>query len=153
MSYCRFSSDNYRSDVYVYEHCDGGFMIHVAGNKKIFPPIPDLPLHLIPNFGGEWSQTERKMIYPSRWRQAAAAVVFGFWVRWHRISMWSLRVIPSRPIGLAHDGDSFSDDTAAECAARLIDLRAMGYHIPQHAIDRLREEQAEADNQRQQTGA
>ena len=112
MSYCRFSCDNFRSDVYVYESCMGGFVTHVAGNKKLFPPIPDIPLHWLPNFGATWSQAERRMSYPSRWREFSATIVFGLWTMWHRISMWSLHVIPSRPIGLPHDGEQFTDDTS-----------------------------------------
>jgi hypothetical protein len=56
--------------------------------------------------------------------------------------MWSLSVIPSKNIGLPHDGAAFHDETAGECADRLRDLRAMGYHVPQHAIDALTEEVA-----------
>lgn len=33
MSYCRFSSDQFRSDVYVYDHVGGWVQIHVAGNR------------------------------------------------------------------------------------------------------------------------
>jgi hypothetical protein len=54
--------------------------------------------------------------------------------------MWSLSVIPSKNIGLPHDGEAFCDATAEECASRLRELRAMGYHVPQHAIDALTEE-------------
>lgn len=44
------------------------------------------------------------------------------------------------PIGLQHDGDRFSLDTAGECADKLIELRACGYNVPQCAIDDLRDE-------------
>lgn len=47
------------------------------------------------------------------------------------------------PIGLDHDGETFRDDTAGECADRLTELKAMGYNVPQRAIDALREEAAE----------
>jgi hypothetical protein len=30
MSYCRFSSENSKSDVYCYQHIDGHYVIHVA---------------------------------------------------------------------------------------------------------------------------
>jgi hypothetical protein len=43
-------------------------------------------------------------------------------------------------IGLPCDGESFNDETASECAERLESLRDMGYHVPQYAIDALREE-------------
>lgn len=146
MSYCRFSSDNWRSDVYVYEHCDGGFVTHVAGNKRMFPPIPDIPLSWMPRFGGEYSMTERRMIYPSRWHSLAASCGFRIYALWHRLSMWSLSVIPMKNIGLPHDGESFSDETPAECSDRLESLRAIGYHVPQYAIDTLRAEAAEVSD-------
>lgn len=35
MSYCRFSSDGFKSDVYVYESVHECWTIHVAGQKKV----------------------------------------------------------------------------------------------------------------------
>lgn len=144
MSYCRFSSDNWRSDVYVYEDYCGGFTTHVAGNKRIFPPIPDIPLSWMPRFGGVLSVAERRVIYPTRWHSFAASCGFRVYSMWRRLSMWSLSVIPSKSIGLPYDGASFRDDTAGECAQRLELLRGVGYHVPQYAIDALRDE-AEGD--------
>lgn len=143
MSYCRFSSDNWRSDVYVYEHCGGGFVTHVAGNKRIFQPIPDIPHSWMPRFGAEFVRAERRVVYPSRWHQFAANRVYSVWALWHRLHMFSLSVIPSKNIGLPHDGEALSDDTASECADRLESLQAIDYHVPQYAIDTLREEAAE----------
>lgn len=143
MSYCRFSSDNWKSDIYCYEHCGGGFTTHVAGNKRAFPAIPDIPARWLPRFGGEWSLAGRRVIYPSRRREIAARVVFGMWARWHQLHMWSVNLIPLVPIGLPHDGEAYSDDTATECADRLESLRALGYHVPQSAINALRAEAAE----------
>jgi hypothetical protein len=42
MSYCRFSSDNFKSDVYVYAHIAGGFMTHVAANRIVGGIPPDV---------------------------------------------------------------------------------------------------------------
>lgn len=143
MSYCRFSSSNWRSDVYVYEHCNGGFMTHVAGCKRVIPAIPEIPLSWIPRFGGEFSIEERRTIHPSRWHSAAAMFFIRIYMVSHRLTMLSLKVIPLKVIGLPHDGEAFSDDTASECADRLGSLRALGYHVPQYAIDALREEASE----------
>lgn len=38
MSYCRFSTDNFQSDVYVYPHILGGITIHVANNRITTKP-------------------------------------------------------------------------------------------------------------------
>ena len=146
MSYCRFSSSNWMCDVYTYEHCGGGFVTHVAGRRRPFPPIPDLPHRWWPNFGGKFVLAERRVVYPSKWRAAGANVFAHIWVAWHRLSMWSLDLIPLRDIGLPHDGEAFSDDTATECADRLESLKAMGYNVPQYAIDALREEAEEAQD-------
>ena len=48
-----------------------------------------------------------------------------------------------RPIGLAHDGKSFRDRTLQDVKARLLSLRRLGYHVPDHAIDLIDREFAE----------
>jgi hypothetical protein len=35
MSYCRFSTDNFNSDVYVYES-EQGYVVHIAENRYVF---------------------------------------------------------------------------------------------------------------------
>ena len=144
MSYCRFSSMNWRCDVYVYEDVMGGWTTHVAGRRRPFPPIPDLMSIRLPRFGGAWNKATRRFDYPTRWHAIAARVVFGFVAFWHnRLHMASLHLIPLRPIGLDHDGESFNDGSAEECADRLEYLREMGYKVPQYAIDALKEEAAD----------
>ncbi len=78
----------------------------------------------------------RRRIYHAMLRLISAIDACG-----HDLSM---RLIPLRPIGLPFDGKSFNDDTAAQCADRLSWLRAMGYSVPQYAIDTLRDEDADA---------
>ena len=141
MSYCRWSSMNWRCDVYVYADVGGGWTTHVAGRRRIVSPLPDLPLMRLPNFGGHWNRETRRMEYPSRWHALGARIVFGFSAFWHnRVHLASLRLIPLRPIGKAHDGESFNDATPTECADRLEQLRSAGYIVPQYAIDALRDE-------------
>ena len=47
MSYCRFSSDKHKSDIYVYHNINGKFYIHLSGDKhkeienKRISPFPD----------------------------------------------------------------------------------------------------------------
>lgn len=144
MSYCRWSSDNWRCDVYVYEDVSGGWTTHVAGRKRMLPAIPDMPLEHFPDFGGKWSHETRLMTYPNRWAKLCAKVFFGLWAFWHnRVHMTSVRLIPLRPIGLAHDGESFNDPSPGECADRLVALRSAGYKVPQYAIDSLRQEETD----------
>lgn len=144
MAYCRFSSMNWRCDVYTYEDVGGGWTTHVAGRRRPFPPIPDLPLMRLPSFGGTWSKDQRRMLYPTPWHRIGARIVFGFSAWWHnRVHMASLHLIPLRPIGLPFDGESFNDPTPEGCAERLAWLRSLGYVVPQFAIDALLAEAAE----------
>lgn len=131
---------NWGCDVYVYEDCMGGWTTHVAGRRRVFPPIPEIPLRWMPSFGGIWSRPDRRVVYPTRWQALVARIFFSITARWHSLCAWSVRVIPLRPIGLPHDGESFNDSSAAECADRLEWLREMGYSVPQYAIDALRSE-------------
>lgn len=141
MSYCRWSSMNWRCDVYVYEDCSGGWTTHVAGKRRRIQPIPNLPIDLLPRLGGEWDENTHKVRYPSRWHWLAAKIIYGFATFWYnRVHMASLKLIPLRPIGLPNDGECFNDPTPGECAARLEQLRVAGYIVPQRAIDALREE-------------
>lgn len=123
MSYCRWSSDNFSCDVYVYEDCGGGWTTHVAGNKAI-GEIPKVPILIHPLTDDAIQEY-----------LAAEATQSAF-----------LETCERAPIGLPHDGESFNDGSPSECAMRLERLRDMGYNVPQYAIDALREEQQELDN-------
>lgn len=131
---------NWRCDVYVYEGVSGDWTTHVAGRRRVIPPIPRLPLPRF-NFGGEFDHEGRCMKYPNWRNRLAAKFVFGLWSFWeNRIHMASLKLIPLRDIGGRYDGETFNDESALDCADRLIWLRAEGYTVPDHAIDALREE-------------
>lgn len=41
MSYCRWSSDNFKCDLYVYSDVSGGYTTHVAGRRVVgdVPPV------------------------------------------------------------------------------------------------------------------
>lgn len=155
MSYCRFSSDNWMSDVYVYADVAGGWTTHVASRRRRIPPVPPFPLHRIPIslLGARLERKEgagSKLVYSSRVREMVGKAVFGMAALWHsRVHMASLKRIPLRPIGKPQDGQTFSDPSPEDCANRLEGLRAMGYRVPQYAIDALREEAREA---RQENG-
>jgi hypothetical protein len=116
MSYCRWSSDDYQCDVYVYACVSGKWTTHVAARRHTFtetlPPPVDDP------FSEEGFARHQRV---SRMVEHATLV----------------------SIGGRHDGESFDDDTPGECADRLEYLRQCGYNVPQYAIDELREEEAE----------
>lgn len=113
MSYCRWSSDNWKSDVYVYEHVSGVWVTHVAGNRVV-GDVPRVPR-------------------PTRENKDE-------WLAAHRVQMEFLETAARTDIDLPYAGESFDDGTPGECADRLEALRTLGYNVPQYAIDVLRDE-------------
>lgn len=124
MSYCRFSDDNFKCDVYCYAGAEG-YVTHVAKIRRVGDtPIPELP------FGG--------LLAPVPDLLTALAAQHAW-----------LESARRETINLPSAGETFYDDAAAEAAARLEALRAEGFHVPQYAIDALREDATEgglADN-------
>jgi hypothetical protein len=114
MSYCRWSSDDFQCDVYVYEHMAGGFVVHIADNRVVYSePLP-------PPLKGKFDPNA--------------------WIERHRVVSEIMNRSERRTIGLEHDGETMSTDTAGEMAELLGSLRGKGYNVPQYAIDRLLEE-------------
>ena len=149
MSYCRWSSMNYMSDVYVYADMAGGWTVHVAKNRRVIPPIPSLVGGRISLAIHRWSGASydfgsREMVRKSAWRAMVYALWLRFAVLWDdHLHHRSLDLIPSRPIGLPYDGDSYNPATAGECAEMLQRLREVGYRVPQGAIQALLDEEAD----------
>ena len=116
MSYCRWSDNDHQCDVYAYEHCAGHFAIHVAAMRLVFnEPLPP----------------------PEEFRAGNIHA-------WHARHMKMNTIIGNAArvsIGLPNDGDNIHVSTAGECADELERLRAIGYRVPQYAIDALRDEQ------------
>ncbi len=142
MSYCRWSSMNWNCDVYVYESCNGGWTTHVAARRRIFQPIPELPINWGTDlFGGKWNDEAKDIIYPSKFRKTLSSGYYRFWAFWYKyLHNGTLRIIPFREIGLPHDGETFHDGTSLTCAKRLEYLRDVGYRVPQYAIEALLDE-------------
>ncbi|MDP9203477.1 MAG: hypothetical protein M3P26_16340 [Gemmatimonadota bacterium] len=119
MSYCRWSSDNWRCDLYCYQDISLGYTTHVAGNRVVgdIPQEPDWALLVIdlPRFG----------------REHAAVMAF-------------LDTAERRPIGLPHDGATFHDPDLASFLSRVTELRKIGYNVPDYVFDEIREEMAAA---------
>lgn len=115
MSYCRFSSDNFRSEIYAYADANGGYTTHVAANR-ITGEIPDEP-----SWDEDFDET-----WAARYREMLEAV----------------RSASRDPIGLPFDGHSFNDPDLSSFLARLESLKAVGYRVPREAIDEVRAELA-----------
>jgi HTH-type transcriptional regulator/antitoxin HigA len=113
MSYCRWSDDCFQSDVYCFEGWDG-FCIYVASKRHISDrPKPDKP-------NDEYG--------------------LGKWYYYHKKCMEWAKQAETKSIGLPYDGEQYIFDTAIECLEKLLELREIGYRVPQHAIDALSEE-------------
>jgi len=113
MSYCRWSSDNFRCDLYVYDSVEGGYAIHVASNRTVDDP-PE-----IPDFG---------------------TVPNDEFVLKHKAQMDWLMSAERRLIGLSRDGRSYYADDLEELLAIITSLRDEGYRVPQYVFDTIREE-------------
>ena len=110
MSYCRFSCENWKSDVYVYADCDGGWTTHVAC-KRILGDAPTAP--------------PLDKVSPAEWLAA------------HQVQQKWLEQCAREQITLPYAGQSFCHATPEECVHLLETLRDMGYCVPQHAVDAL----------------
>ena len=118
MAYCRFSSDDYRCDVYCYEG-ESGFVVHVASRKHVSDePFPWTP-------GNFWNLLPEEMMdILNRQRE---------WLDRARLE----------PLGLAYDGETFSCDTPGETAETLTMLGEAGYRVPPIVVETLLDEEKE----------
>lgn len=119
MSYCRFSSDGFQSDVYVYES-DSGVVISIAqfslSNDCTYPSL----------FANAPTDEADFLVH-------ATAVI-------QKQQEW-MRTATRTKIERLHSGDSFTIKDRKDAADRLMYLRGLGYHVPQCAIDGLSEDQ------------
>lgn len=137
---------NWMCDVYVYNDVICGYTIRVATNRKIMPPIPNIRLPNISAALHRWSgcyldKSKKVMVYPLFWR----GIIYRIWVNiiifWTKhVHMRSVSLIPDKRIGLPYDGYTFHHNAPEYCANKLEELRALGYKVPQSAIDALRAE-------------
>lgn len=127
MSYCRWSSDDYTCDAYVWADCDGGWRTEIASRRRVWhiklPPRVTLPV-------GAAHSPER-----SAWAEAWASRSSVMAALVDNESNWSWLDL-SEPEG----GRSYWHDTPSETADNLERLRNLGVTVPQGAIDALREE-------------
>ena len=116
MSYCRFSSDCFKCDVYCYYGFGGciekGYIIHVAAKRVVneIPPMPDTSLAWV----------DYKKLYDER--DAA------------------LDLYPRAPIDLPFAGETFEYETLQEFRDKLTELKEIGYRIPEYIFNIIDEE-------------
>lgn len=116
MSYCRWSSDNWKCDLYCYADVAGGYTTRVAGrrHKGDIPKLPPL---------GSIGNEEWHLIYTKQ--------------------MEYLDKTEMEDIGLEYDGEYFNDPDLESFLERLLHLREVGYNVPDYVIERVKEEMEE----------
>ncbi len=112
MAYCRWSTDDFQCDLYVYEHVHGGWAIHVASHR-IIPQEPFPPALTIEDPG-----------FVDRWEKVRKILDEGEHVK----------------IGLPFDGKSFYPQEKGETVEILKMLREAGYRFPERVIADIEEE-------------
>lgn len=123
MSYCRWSSDDWRSDLYVYESLDG-WEVLVAGRRKVPEFFAALPAEV------PWPTDWRDEAQTDPWfarQQAVTDMLDGFgWV----------------DLPAPYAGEMVTFDSADEAADALVWLAACGFHVPDGVIDAIRSDAA-----------
>lgn len=117
MSYCRWSSDDWKCDLYCYEDAGGGWTTHVAGRRRIGEVPPDF-----------WDKFVAQEITPKEYTKL------------HNEQMEVLSTLPFEDITLPHAGETFNDPTLGAFKARLVHLRSLGYHFPDYVLDTIDKE-------------
>ena len=120
MSYCRWSSDNWRCDLYCYEDVSGGWTTHVAGRKRV-GEIPD------DRFADFIAKTISVEEYSAL----------------HVAQLEAVGKCELVDIGLPHDGETFNDPTLEDFRERVIYLRGLGYSCPDYVIEAIDQEIAD----------
>lgn len=123
MSYCRFSSNDWQSDVYVYGTLDETWMVHVAARRHVFKvPLPE-PVSLRDD--------------PGAWAKRSVAIMD---------MLDDSEKCALEEINLPYANETFECQSPGEAANRLQELAALGYHVPDGVIDDLRQEQLEMES-------
>lgn len=113
MSHCRWSTDDFQCDLYVWEDASGGWRIAVAARRMVFDePVP-----------------------PPVSRDDITA-----WLARHQLV--STLPYHHEDIDLPHAGETFEEPTASAAADRVAALCALGYRCPDSVESTLRAETA-----------
>ena len=110
MSLCRWSSMDWRCDLYCYYDCAGGITTHVAG-RRLVGDIPE-----VPSISNKSVSTKQ-------------------WLKLHKKQMNWLETAKRVDIDLPYDGESFNDPDLESFKARLTELREIGYNFPDYLFD------------------
>jgi len=113
MSYCRWSTNSYRSDVFCYRS-DLGFETHVAVLRRVLPDGVHAP--------------DKSLLQRDAHRYDEELLAFAA----------SVDLAPRVPIGLDHDGAVFIDSSEDAMFERIAHLADVGYRVPADVLDQAR---------------
>ena len=105
MSYCRWSSDDWKCDLYCYHSTCGDYRTYVAELKHV--GVPENPHDITDD---EYWQSHQKQ-------------------------MEFLDTAKMEKIGLPYDGMHFSDDDLISFLERVNCLKEAGYHVPFYVLE------------------
>ena len=125
MSYCRWSSDDYKSDLYCYQDVNGGWTTMVASHKIV----------------GKIPQADK--YFDRAFRQGASKEDTDAWEKARKEQHNFLEKAEHQPIGLSCDGEIYNDATLEDFLERVTNLIDMGYNAPNHLIKRIKREMKE----------
>lgn len=111
MSYCRFSSDYFNCDLYIYEDITGSYAMHIAGSRYVFDRTPIKPTKTVEDF-----------------------------VNNHGYVMTALRTADVVEIKLPYAGESFYFAELSQVIEKVKELQALGYVVPSNIIPSMEEE-------------
>lgn len=127
MSYCRFSTHNFKCDLYVYQHCGGYYSIHVAANKAWWH-VPEFMYSRLSMFLilRGWKKLNAVL-----WKLARPYDIAARW-----INAWS----PRHYYKSEHAGKTYKTASAEEAVRILHKLRDAGFWFPDQVIEAIRED-------------
>jgi len=114
MSYARFSSDDWKSDIYAFCSGDNEVTIYVAENRV--KGVPKITVEISKENIEEY-------------------------VKQHGAQLAYLKTAKREKITLPHAGETFKL-SFEDAHAQLLKLRELGYHVPQQCLDAIQEEAA-----------
>lgn len=117
MSYCRFSSEDFSSDVYCIANAGGGYTIYVAGVRCIGDIPKLLPWEIMDEEYGLRKFTDR-----------------------FNEQLKFVESCPKEEIKLQYAGDSLNEPDAVSFLNRLEELRKLGYSIPDYVFEEIKDE-------------
>ena len=108
MALCRWSSMNWKCDLYCYYDCYGGITIHVAARRRV-EDIPELP-NVLDVSSEEWCEACKKQLK-------------------------ALKEAKLVEIGLPADGKTFWCSDIKTFHDKLRELKEMGYRFPEDLFE------------------